>query len=96
MKRMAPSRRTEHRTGAPDYDHDHEFARLRPVQHVGADEFREIRHQCAGEPCTNPRDDERGELVLISRYTDRLEPTFILPHAAQDKSETRSDKPRKE
>src|SRR5580693_5335032 len=74
-----------------DDHHDHEIARLRPVQHIRADEFGEVGHQRAGQTGARAGDDEGYEFVPVSRNADRRQPALVLPNAAEHQTEPRLD-----
>src|SRR3989442_13245960 len=58
--------------------HDHQRARLHPVQHVRVDVLAMAREERPGEPGDRARDDEADELVAVYRQADRLGPRLVF------------------
>src|SRR6266853_6375973 len=65
----------EHRSGdarhAPEYDHEHELARARPIHELRCEVRGVVDEQRPGEPAHGARDHERREPVRVRREADR-------------------------
>src|SRR5258706_7870000 len=65
----------EHRSGdarhAPEYDHEHELARARPVHELGRQVGGVVDEERPGEAAHGARDHERSEPIRVGRETKR-------------------------
>src|SRR5882762_3642258 len=87
----------EHRPGdarhAPEYDHEHELARARPVHELRGEVGGVVDEQRPGEPAHGTRDHERREPVRVGREADRARAHFVRLRSADNHAEAGIDQP---
>ena len=81
----APQRRH-----AAEDDHHHQRARLRPVQHVGADVALLVDAERAGEAAEHAGGDEDDQLAAVGREAERLGALVVVAHRDDGTAEPRA------